>query len=277
MTDGDLSRSRAIASRNGAVLAEVSIRAKDGAVLKAWSIVPVKSNGGAVILLHGQSDNRVGMMGNADLLLRNGYAVLLPDARAHGESGGAIATHGVLESDDIHKWVEWLEQNDSPRCVYGLGDSMGGGQLLNSLADGPRFCAVIAESPFSDFRSSVYDRLGQEFGAGAWLGRTVFRPVATLGSMYAKWKYGIDLERDSPIRSAASSHTPIFLIHGLADENLPSYHSERIKAADDSVVLWEPPNAGHCGAYEVAPAEYERRVVAWFRSHDKAGSALKLN
>jgi pimeloyl-ACP methyl ester carboxylesterase len=39
----------------------------------------------------------------AALLLSRGYSVLLPDARAHGESAGPIATYGVLEAEDIHR------------------------------------------------------------------------------------------------------------------------------------------------------------------------------
>ena len=71
---------------------DVSISAQDGATLRAWFIAPSHPSGSAVILLHGVADNREGMIGYAALFLRHGYAVLLPDSRAHGESGGAIAT-----------------------------------------------------------------------------------------------------------------------------------------------------------------------------------------
>lgn len=66
-----------------------------------------------VILLHGLSDNRLGMIGYAELLLAHGFAVLMPDARAHGASGGDLATYGLLESDDIHEWFDWLDLRNS--------------------------------------------------------------------------------------------------------------------------------------------------------------------
>ena len=97
---------QAIALRNHAELAEVSVVANDKATLRAWSIRPAHGNGDAVILLHGQADNRAGMLGNAELLLSHGYAVLLPDARAHGSSGGELATYGVKEADDIRLWFD---------------------------------------------------------------------------------------------------------------------------------------------------------------------------
>jgi uncharacterized protein len=234
--------------------------------LRGWVFVPSIGNGDTVILLHGQADNRAGMLGNADLLLRRGYAVLLPDARAHGASGGAIATYGVKEADDLRRWFEWLQEARSPHCIDGLGDSMGAAILLQAVAVEPSFCAVVAESPFSTFREASYDRLGQFFGTGPWLGRTLLRPSLVAGLLYARWKYHVDLERASPETTVAHTRVPILLIHGLADTNLPSRHSERIKAANARVVLWEPPNAGHCGAAASAPEEYERRVVNWFRA-----------
>jgi alpha-beta hydrolase superfamily lysophospholipase len=256
-----------IAEKDHAVLTQVQITASDGSVLRAWNFYPIGGNGDAVILLHGQGDNRSGMLGPAETLLRHGYAVLLPDARAHGRSGGLLGTYGVLEADDVRRWFEWLKQSESPRCIDGLGDSMGGAELLRSLDAEHGFCAVVAESAFATFREAAYDRLGQQFSTGAWLGRTLMRPALVMGLEYARFRYGIDFTKADPAGTVAVSHVPVLLIHGLADTNLPSRHSEMIKAGNPAVVLWEPAGANHCGALSAAPAEYERRVVGWFASH----------
>src|ERR1035437_10374585 len=50
-----------VANRNHAELEEVSITAADGATLRGWSIRPLHGKADAVILLHGHTDNRVGM------------------------------------------------------------------------------------------------------------------------------------------------------------------------------------------------------------------------
>lgn len=260
-----------IAARNHAQLAEVSITAADGAILRAWSIQPSPSNGDAVILLHGVSDNRAGMLGNADMLLHHGYAVLLPDARAHGLSGGAIATYGVKEADDIRRWFNWIDKAESPRCIDGLGESMGAAQLLNSLSAESGFCAVVAESPFASFREASYDRLGQQLKAGAVLGRTLLRPAVETGLLYARLKYGVNLNKASPENAVAASNVPVLLIHGRKDTNLPPRHSELILAYSfsrgPSVALWEPAEAEHCGAAEAEPEEYQRRILTWFDLH----------
>lgn len=264
----DEHRAAEIAAESHAHFNDVQITASDGAVLRAWSMFLPGGNGDAVILLHGVGDNRAGMLGPAEMLLRHGYSVLLPDARAQGASGGAIGTYGVLEADDVRRWFEWMRGQASSRCIDGIGDSMGGAELLRALAAERGFCAVVAESPFATFQEAAYDRLGQQFSTGPWLGRTLLRPAFAAGILYARARYGVDLEKADPADTVAATHVPVFLIHGLADTNLPPRHSEMIRAENPAVVLWEPAGAEHCGASTAAPAEYESRVVAWFEMND---------
>lgn len=267
LTANDTLQARALAVRFDANLSDVEIRSGDGIVLRGWSLRPAKTNGNAVILLHGLSDNRAGLLGTAAMLLGRGYEVLLPDARAHGQSGGFVATYGVIEADDLRRWFEFLKQRDKPHCIYGLGDSMGAGELLVALSREPGFCAVIAESPYASFREASYDRIGQYFGVGPWLGRTLLRPVVTAGFLYARVRFAVDLNLASPQNAVASSRVPVLLIHGAADTNLPPRHSELIKAARSSVTLWEPPGVEHCEASTAVAAEYESRVLNWFELH----------
>ena len=270
---------QAIAERNHAEMAEVSVVASDEVFLHGWSIRPLQSNGDAVILLHGQSDNRAGMLGNAELLLRHSYTVLLPDVRAHGTRGGVLATYGVKEADDIRRWFGWIQRTESRRCIDGLGESMGAAQLLQSLRTMPGFCAVVAESSFANFREVSYDRLGEEMHAGAWVGRTLLRPAVEAGLLCARWKYGVDLEQASRENAMATSNVPVFLIHGKKDTNIPSRHSEEILTHNSSrnpaIVLWEPAEATHCGAAGAEPMEFERRVTDWFVSHGYSGKPAK--
>jgi len=263
----DEALARDVSTRDRARLDDVSISRDDGAVLRGWSFAPDVSNGNAVILLHGQADNRAGMLGTADMLLRHGYSVLLPDARAHGDSGGQIATYGIKETGDLERWFEWLRASQPLHCIYGLGESMGAAILLQAAAAERRFCAIVAESSFSSFREASYERIGEVFHTGPWLGRTVLCPSVFVAMLYARWRYGVDLQKASPVNAAAASNVPILLIHGLADTNLSPRNSERIKAARASIVLWEPVHAGHCGAASAEPAEFERLVLSWFGEH----------
>jgi uncharacterized protein len=103
LTSEDQKKAEASAKDENAHLSNVEITTFDGTLLRAWFIRPAQLNGSAVILLHGVGDNRLGVYGYGDWLVKNHYSVLLPDARAHGLSRGEVATYGIREADDIHE------------------------------------------------------------------------------------------------------------------------------------------------------------------------------
>ena len=264
LTEEEITTVRESAHTLHADLNDASITAPDGATLRAWTIRPFSPNGDAVILLHGLGDNRIGMTGYAQLFLADGFTVLLPDARAHGTSGGPLATYGLLERNDIHQWLDFLQAEDHPRCIFGFAESMGAAQLLQSLDTHPHFCAVAAESPFSTFREIAYDRMGQPFHLGPWVGRTILRPLVEIAFLRARLKYGLDMQQISPEDSVAATSIPVLLIHGELDSNIPVRHSRAIHTRAPKAELWEVPNAGHCGAISTAPEEFEKRLLIFF-------------
>lgn len=265
LTNEEVADVQAAVYEMGAELQDVSITTPDGVVLRGWLLRPAHANADAALLLHGLGDNRLGMSGYARLLLTHGYTVLLPDARAHGVSEGSVATYGLLERNDIRQWVEFLSNEARPRCVYGMGESMGAAELLQSLGAGARFCAVVAESPFASFREIAYDRMGQPFGLGPWVGRAILRPLVEIAFLRARWKYKLDMRQVSPEDSVAKTKIPVLLIHGQIDRNIPVRHSRAIHAMAPQTVLWEVPGADHCGAMAADPQEFETRVVGWFQ------------
>lgn len=265
-----------VRQKYGAELQDIAIAAADGAVLKAWYIHPLSFNGSAVILLHGITDNREGVAGYGKLFLDHGYAVLMPDARRHGESGGDVATYGIKESDDIHRWVDWLYAHDlsAGQCVYGLGESYGAALILQALPVENRFCAVVAESPFSTAREMSFERVSGPLHLGPWFGRTIGWPVIATAASYARWRYGVDLLRPSPLCAIEHSSVPVLLIHGLRDRNISPRHSLILaKAAPDHVQLWLVPNAGHTMAWAAAHQEFASRVLSWFAHHPRSSGA----
>jgi hypothetical protein len=255
-------------------LADVTIMASDGAQLKAWYITPERPNGNAVALFHGVTDTRLGVAGFGEIFLARGYSILLPDSRHHGESGGDLATYGVLEADDIARWAHWLKQRNSG-CVYGFGESMGAGLVLQSLRADPGFCAVIAESPFSDFRHAAYDRLSDRTGIPQTIATTLAAFPVELGILYAQVRYGIDFNLASPQHAVAHSTTPTLLIHGLADRNLVPENSERIaKARSVSLTTWYVPGAAHCGAWSTTGDLFNERVLQFFSVPQRSPARL---
>jgi pimeloyl-ACP methyl ester carboxylesterase len=277
LTEDEVAAMRESAHARDAEMEDVSITAADGAVLRGWTLRPRHGNGNAVILLHGLGDNRIGMMGYAQLALAHGLSVLMPDARAHGLSGGPLVTFGLLERNDIRQWVDFLSARENPYCIFGFGESMGAAQLLQSLDSGTRFCAVAAESSFATFREIAYDRTGQPFHLGPWFGRTVFRPLVEAAFLRARWKYGLAMGKISPENSVAASEVPVLLIHGQVDSNIPVRHSRLIQERSPKTPLWEVPGADHCGAISTAPREFEKRLLEWFGAHGIRPSVLGVS
>src|SRR5260370_18988378 len=126
---------------------EVSVEAQDGITLRAWYFVHTAVTRNTVIVLHGLGDTRRGMSGQAELFLRHGYNVLVPDSRAHGASGGELATFGILPPDHVRRWVSWLKDRlPAGGCVVCSRVSLAAGIICLARWPERRFLGVIADS-----------------------------------------------------------------------------------------------------------------------------------
>jgi uncharacterized protein len=90
---------------------------------------------------HGVGDNRTGMLGYAEFLLHHGYGLVMLDPRAHGESGGDMATYGWKERFDTVAISDALYSSEKVRRLYALGVSMGAALALQSAGVESRICA----------------------------------------------------------------------------------------------------------------------------------------
>src|SRR5258708_6096594 len=125
LTQASIQSSKQALQEIGAVPEDFTVKAPDGVALRGWKVSSAHANGDWVLLYHGQSDNRTGMIGQATLLLRHGYGVVMMDSRAHGESGGGIATYGYLERKDTRAIIDALEVSEKRHHIFALGSSMG--------------------------------------------------------------------------------------------------------------------------------------------------------
>src|SRR5258706_1275701 len=187
----------------------VDMKARDGAVLKAWLLSPATGKGDCVMTLHGIADSRTGTAGLARLFVENHYTVLMPDSRAHGESGGAIATYGLLEAGDVHQWVDWLIASEHPRNIFAMGESLGAAVLLQSLSVEPRFRAVVAESPFASLKDISEYRVARMLPVPDLVAHAAAIPMVWSGFLYARWKFGVDFRAARPEDAVCGSSTPV--------------------------------------------------------------------
>ena len=156
---------RHLADAASTTAARVAIRTPDGITLVGWWLTPNAGTRRAVLLCHGVADSALGVLGDSLLFLHNGYAVLAPESRGHGESGG-LTSYGVLESKDTLLWLAWMEQHGVQQS-FGLGESLGGAILLQSLAQGASLHGVVAECAYSSFRAIAEERVARFLSGNA--------------------------------------------------------------------------------------------------------------
>ncbi len=232
--------------------------------------IPTRSAGRSrcTILLHGIGDNGASGIWLGSMLAEAGYSALLADSRAHGQSGGALATYGVLERVDLSVWLNHLSSMKECRDgIYAYGASMGAGILLQSLPSEGRLRAVVAECPFSTFTEVARQRIRSFFHETPRVGAALAPPVVYGGILFGRMRYGIDLGRAEPEESVAGVKTPILIIHGDADNNIPLAQSRAIAARNPAIQLWVVPGARHTEAASAAPEEFKRRLLGWFDAH----------
>lgn len=246
--------------RTGATKENFVVHAPDGVELRGWKVRSRSPNGDWILLFHGVSDNRTGVLGHAELLLRNGYNVVMMDSRAHGESGGNMATYGWKERHDTVAITDALFSSEKVKHFGALGVSMGAAIALQSAAVEPRVEAVIAEDPFANLREVSYDYGGLHFSP--LLGRTLFRPAAIFAISELAKAGSFPPDDVSPEKAVAVRPFPILLICGTRDYTIPCRHAEKIyQAARGPKELWVVEGAEHASALGRAPAEYENRVI----------------
>ncbi len=250
---------------------DFTVAAPDGVMLRGWKVRAGNPNGDWVLLLHGRSQNRLAMIRYAEFLLGSGYGVVMMDARAHGESGGSIATYGYVERYDERAILDALTTVEHPQHVFAMGESMGAAVALQSAAIDPRIEAVVAEGAFRNLHEVIFDYAGLRLST--FLGKTIFRPVAMLAVHEGEHQAGFRFDDVSPETSVAARRFRILLISGLSDHNVPKRHSQAIfVAATGPKELWLVPKARHQKAMQTAPEEFQSRILRFFSRAEVASN-----
>jgi uncharacterized protein len=240
----------------GAAYEEVQFTTSDGFLLKGWYI-PSK-NRAAVISFPGRSGTRL----QARMLARHGYGVLLFDRRGEGESEGDWNVFGWQGERDLHAAVRFLQTRADvdPERIGGIGRSVGGEMLIEAAAESESFNAVVSEGGSG---RSVRDEVANH---GFGLGRlSDLAPQVVLTASTAVFTNNLPPEalKDLAPRIAPRA---VFFIYGEngqgGSEKKPNqgFYAE----AGEPKEIWEVPEAQHVGGITTQPAEYERRVMAFF-------------
>jgi fermentation-respiration switch protein FrsA (DUF1100 family) len=260
----------------------VILPSESGSSLRAWFVPPLRfamnattnssapaanaidedgsSPRAAILLLHGIHASRRAMLPRARLLASAGYAVLLIDFQAHGESPGERITFGLLESRDVDAALAFLRARVPDRPLGAIGVSMGGAALV--LAKRPLgLSAVVLESVYPTIEQAAAGRARALLGApGEWISSLLVLPL--------RWRLGLDRDALRPIDHVASLDAPLLLLHGSADRATTLAEAGSLfAAAREPKQMHVFAGAGHVDLQAFAPADYARVVLRFLEAN----------
>ena len=236
---------------------DATLATHDGVTLSGWYIP--STTGAAVVLLHGASSTRSAVLDQAAVLARNGYGVLLFDARGMGRSGGRAMNFGWYGDRDIAAAVDYLSTRpdvDGAR-IGAVGESMGGEEAIGAMAADLRLRSVVAEGATNRVADDLR-WLGDRYGTRGSVQQAIHKLTYGITDLLTAAKPPISLHD-----AVAAAERPVLLVAAgnVADE----FHAANYirSAAPARVEVWVVAGADHTGGLRTQPAEWERRVTGF--------------
>jgi pimeloyl-ACP methyl ester carboxylesterase len=222
-------------------------------------VEPTDAVRGTVFVLHGIRDRKEAVQGWGEMLAAAGYRAVLVDLRGHGRSSGAFLSYGVIESRDLVQVLDALASRGLRTGSVGvMGMSYGAATAIEWAAVDSRVKAIVAIAPFASLRAVVPGYL--PFKLPSFLVNRCIDAAAAAA--------GFDPDRASPTEAITKTRAPLLLIHGGADDRIPSWHSKLIAAAAvGRVELVVVPSADHGSITGDPSGVIRKRAPEWFDHH----------
>lgn len=218
----------------GGTLEPLRLPGPRGRGLAAWMVWPCRDAAPhqlpAVLAMHGWGANASTMWPVAAPLVNAGMAVLLLDARCHGDSDDEAFTSLPRFAEDIAAGLRWL--GAQPRVDAGrialLGHSVGAAAALlhasrTARQEGQPVAAVVSLAAFAH-PEELMRRILRERGVPyPVLGWAVLRHVQKA--------IGERFDAIAPVNTIRAVDVPVLLVHGRADETVPFEDAPRLQRA----------------------------------------------
>ena len=249
----------------GAQVVRIPLPASKDAFVAGW-FKPGQPHGGAVLLLHGVRSDRTQMLARARFLSAAGYATLLIDLPAHGESSGDHITFGAREGEGVKAALAFLRAQAPGERLAVIGVSLGAASTVLALPQ-PVPDALVLESMFPTIEDAVGNRLAGALGPAG-------RYLAALLLWQLPLRLGVHAADLRPEARLTQWHAPVLIASGSEDRHTPWHETERLFAsAHAPKELWKVEGAAHVDLHAFAPAQYQQQVLAFLAAHLRGASA----
>lgn len=244
---------------------QVHVHSLDGTQLTGTYIENPSGSHTTVIILHGIYQNRTMSVPYAQIYLRQGYNVLMPDIRGHGESDGNINDWGIHNTEDMSSWVTWLQQKDPQATIGFHGISLGGAMslLYAGTPQGQTLKFVVADSAYGNILELSQEKIMGYTGDQRLLhGMQFLTPFFEIALYYHTQKTLSDLD---PAASVKRMSAPVLFLHGNQDQLIPVHIAEDMENESTSsfkkLTYFE--KAGHANAISTDPETYSNTVTTF--------------
>lgn len=175
------------------------------------------------IFAHGWARSWPNMLKYYPMVDECGCNIVMYDHRAHGSSGGNFPTGGIMEGKDLLSVTNWVAQNKKYQWdqIAWLGSSWGAATVLMAGAEDQNPAFIVADSPFQDWYSAIFERAIRDYGAG-------IRIIAPGVMQMVNWRAGIDYREANAFEKVRLIEEPVLLIHSAGDPETSSQQSVRI-------------------------------------------------
>ncbi|WP_431030150.1 alpha/beta hydrolase [Lysinibacillus sp. LZ02] len=209
-----------------------------------------------VLIAHGYTSRADKMTRWIRPFYENGYHVLAPDLRGHGDSEGEYIGMGWHDRLDLLQWIDEIRNINPDAEIVLFGVSMGAATvMMASGEDLPSNVKVIVEDcGYSSVSDVFIYQLDDLFGLPEF-------PVLHAANTVSNIRAGYDIYEASAVKQVAKSKTPMLFIHGDGDTFVPYemlddvYNAAQVEK--EKLII---PNAAHGDAVKVDPDTYWETV-----------------
>ena len=205
----------------------------------------------------------------AGFFLENGFDVLLPDLRAHGNSEGEYVGFGCLDRYDGLEWIKLLQNKyrkadrEGRLEIYLYGVSMGGATVMMTAGEAlpGNVKGVVEDCGYTTVWDIFADELDYLFHLPAF-------PVLTAADLVARVRAGYGFTEASALEQVAKAAVPVLFIHGSEDNfvytDMVYDLYDACRTPKDLLVV---EGAGHGESYAMDPALYFDTVFGFIEGN----------
>lgn len=212
-----------------------------------------------VICFHGYTSQGMSdYIGLSDYYQKRGFAMLLPDARAHGASEGEYIGFGCLDRQDALGWIRWaIEELGEETEILLHGTSMGAATLLmlSGLSLPEQVKGIVSDCGFTSPKEVFTHVLHSMYHLPAF-------PLIPGADLVNRKLAGYGMDECNAKREVEKAKVPILFIHGEADTFVPCSMCDEIYehcASPKSRLIVA--GAAHAESYYKDMENYERALT----------------